>query len=151
MHSGISNIQHAPAYSHSSAIEQIHMSMSNYHDQTNTIYPKNIHEASYVSGPNNFRHGVSSFYSLVENSHCINLSRHICRWMRELANLILISRTIILSAHMLHHTLLKRRLRLHVQLHMLVVISMIWPFMLAMTIAELMNTHQTYAHLHLLL
>jgi hypothetical protein len=53
MHSGISNIQHAPAYSHSLIIEQIHMSMNNYHDQTNIMYPKSFHEASYVSGPNN--------------------------------------------------------------------------------------------------
>jgi hypothetical protein len=37
MNSGTSNIQHAPAYSHSSAIEQIHMPMNNYHDQTNII------------------------------------------------------------------------------------------------------------------
>jgi hypothetical protein len=75
IHSGISNIQHTPAYSHSSAIEQIHMQMSNYHDQTNIIYLESFHEASYVSGSNNFQHGVSSFYSLVENSHCINRSR----------------------------------------------------------------------------
>jgi galactitol-specific phosphotransferase system IIB component len=46
MHSSISNIQHAPAYSHSSAIEQIHMSMNNYHDQTNIIYPESFHETS---------------------------------------------------------------------------------------------------------
>jgi hypothetical protein len=70
MHSDISNIQHAPAYSHSSAIEQIHMLMNNYHDQTNIIYP----ETSYVSGPNNLQHGVSSFYSSVKNSHCVNRS-----------------------------------------------------------------------------
>jgi hypothetical protein len=76
MHSGISNIQHAPAYSHSSAIEQTHMPMNNYHDQTNIIYPERFHEASYVSGPNNFQHGVSSCYSSVENSHCINRSPH---------------------------------------------------------------------------
>jgi hypothetical protein len=74
MHNGISNIQHAPAYSHSTAIEQIHMLMNNYHDQTNIIYPESFHETSYISGPNNFQHGVSSFYSLVENSHCINWS-----------------------------------------------------------------------------
>jgi hypothetical protein len=83
MHSGISNIQHAPAYSHSSTIEQIHMMMNNDHNQTNIIYPESFHEASYVSGPNNFQHGVSSFYSSVENSHCIDRSQH---WMRELAN-----------------------------------------------------------------
>jgi hypothetical protein len=47
MHSGISNIQHAPAYSHSLAIEQIHMPMNNYHDQTNIIYLESFHEASY--------------------------------------------------------------------------------------------------------
>jgi hypothetical protein len=70
MHNDISNIQHAPAYSHSSAIEQIHMLMNSYHDQTNIIYP----ETSYVSGPNNLQHGVSSFYSSVENSHCVNRS-----------------------------------------------------------------------------
>jgi hypothetical protein len=46
MHSSISNIQHALAYSHSSAIEQIHMSMNNYHDQTNIIYPESFHETS---------------------------------------------------------------------------------------------------------
>jgi hypothetical protein len=76
MHNGINNIQHAPAYSHSSAIEQIDMPMNNYHDQTNIIYPKKFHATSYVSGPNNFQHGVSSSYSSVENSHCINRSRH---------------------------------------------------------------------------
>jgi hypothetical protein len=76
MQNGISNIQHEHAYSHSSAIEQIHIPMNNYHDQTNIIYLESFHEASYVSGPNNFQHGVSSFYSLVENSHCINQSRH---------------------------------------------------------------------------
>jgi hypothetical protein len=76
MHSVISNIQHAPAYSHSSVIEKIHMLMNNYHDQTNIIYPESFHEASYVSGPNNFQHGVSSFYSSVEYSHCINRSQH---------------------------------------------------------------------------
>jgi ABC-type antimicrobial peptide transport system permease subunit len=76
MHSDISNIQHAPAYSHSSAIEQIHMQMNNYHDQTNIIYLESFHEVSYVSGSNNFQHGVSSFYSSVKNSHCINRSRH---------------------------------------------------------------------------
>jgi hypothetical protein len=54
MHSGISNIQHAPAYSHSSAIEQIHMPMNNYHDQTSIIYPESFHEASYICGPSNF-------------------------------------------------------------------------------------------------
>jgi hypothetical protein len=54
MHSGISNIQHAPAYSHSSATKQIHMLMNNYHDQTNIIYPESFHEASYDSGPNDF-------------------------------------------------------------------------------------------------
>jgi hypothetical protein len=75
IHNGISNIQHAHAYSHSLAIEQIHMPMNNYHDQTNIIYPESFHEASYVSGPNNFQHSVSSFYSSVENSHCINQSR----------------------------------------------------------------------------
>jgi hypothetical protein len=68
MHSGISNIQHAPAYSHSSAIEQIHMPMNNYHGQTNIIYPESFHEASYVSGPNDFQHGVSSFHPSAENS-----------------------------------------------------------------------------------
>jgi hypothetical protein len=51
---GFSSIQHAPAYSHSSAIEQIHMTMNNYHDQTNIIYPESFYEASYVSGTNNF-------------------------------------------------------------------------------------------------
>jgi hypothetical protein len=76
MHSGISNIKHALAYSHSSIIERIHMPMSSYHDQTNIMYPKSFHEVSYVSGPNNFQHGVSSCYSSVENSHCINQSRH---------------------------------------------------------------------------
>jgi hypothetical protein len=40
------------------------------------IYPESFHETSYVSGPNNFQHGVSSFYSSVENSHCINQLRH---------------------------------------------------------------------------
>jgi hypothetical protein len=54
MHSGISNIQHAPAYSHSSVIERIHMPMNNYHDQTNIIYLESFHETSYASGPNNF-------------------------------------------------------------------------------------------------
>jgi hypothetical protein len=54
MHSDISNIQHAPAYSHSSTIEQIHMPINNYHDQTNIIHPESFHETSYVSGPNNF-------------------------------------------------------------------------------------------------
>jgi galactitol-specific phosphotransferase system IIB component len=54
MHGGFSSIQHAPAYSHSSAIEQIHMTMNNYHDQTNIIYPESFYEASYVSGTNNF-------------------------------------------------------------------------------------------------
>jgi hypothetical protein len=43
------------------------MPMNNYHDQTNIIYPESFHEASYVSGPNSFQQGVSSFYSLVEN------------------------------------------------------------------------------------
>jgi hypothetical protein len=97
MHSGISNIQHAPAYSHSLAIEQIHMPMNNYHDQTSIIYPESFHEASYICGPSNFQCGVypesfheasyicgpsnfqcgvSSFYLSVENSHCINRSRH---------------------------------------------------------------------------
>jgi hypothetical protein len=76
IHNGISNIQHAHAYSNSSAIEKIHMPMNNYYDQTNIIYLESFHEASYVSGPNNFQHSVSSFYSLVENSHCINRSRH---------------------------------------------------------------------------
>jgi hypothetical protein len=76
MHSGISNIQHALAYSYSSAIEQIHMPMNNYRDQMNIIYPESFHEASYVSGPNNFLHGVSSFYSSIEKSHCINRPRH---------------------------------------------------------------------------
>jgi hypothetical protein len=74
MHSGISNIQHAPAYSYSLAIEQMHMPMNNYHYQTNIIYPESFHEASYISSPNTFQHGVSSFYSSVENSHCINRS-----------------------------------------------------------------------------
>jgi hypothetical protein len=54
MQNGISNIQHEHAYSHSSAIEQIHIPMNNYHDQTNIIYLESFHEASYVSGPNNF-------------------------------------------------------------------------------------------------
>jgi hypothetical protein len=40
MHNGISNIQYAPAYSYLSAIEQIHMLMTSYHDQTNIIYQK---------------------------------------------------------------------------------------------------------------
>jgi hypothetical protein len=74
MHSGISNIQHAPAYSHSSTLEQSHMPMHSYHDQTNTISLESFHEASYVSGPNNLQHGVSSCYSSVENSHYINWS-----------------------------------------------------------------------------
>jgi hypothetical protein len=148
MHSGISNIKHALAYSHSSIIERIHMPMSSYHDQTNIMYPKSFHEVSYVSGPNNFQHGVSSCYSSVENSHCINQSRHMLMDVK-IANLILIIGPIILSTHMLHHMLLKRKLHLHVQLHMLV--SMIWPLMLVITIAELMNTHQVYTHLHMLL
>jgi hypothetical protein len=38
------------------------MPMNSYHDQTNIIYPENFHEASYVSGPNNFQHSVSSCY-----------------------------------------------------------------------------------------
>jgi hypothetical protein len=38
------------------------MPMNNYHDQTNIIYPESFHGASYVSGPNNFQHGDSSFY-----------------------------------------------------------------------------------------
>jgi hypothetical protein len=71
--------------------------------------------------------------------------------MRESINLILITRPIIFNAHMLHRRLLKRRLHLHVQLHMLVVISLIWSLMLAMTIVELTNTCQTYTHLHMLL
>jgi hypothetical protein len=40
---------------------------------------------------------------------------------------------------------------MHVQLHMLVVIFIIRSLMLAKTIAELTNTHQTYTHLHMLL
>jgi hypothetical protein len=47
---GINNIQHASAYSHSSAIEQIHMPMNNYHDQTNMMSSTNFNKASYVSG-----------------------------------------------------------------------------------------------------
>jgi hypothetical protein len=54
MHNGISNILHSPTYYHSSVIEQIHMPMNNYHDQTNIIYLESSHEESYVSGPNNF-------------------------------------------------------------------------------------------------
>jgi hypothetical protein len=76
MHNGISNIQHAPAYSHSSAIEPIHMPMNNYHVQTNIIHLESFHKTCNFSGPNNFQHGVSSFYSSIENSHCINQSRH---------------------------------------------------------------------------
>jgi hypothetical protein len=71
--------------------------------------------------------------------------------MREFANLILVSRPIILSAHMLHHTLLKNRLPLHIQFHMLVIIFMIRSLMLAMTIAKLMKTYQPCTHLHILL
>jgi hypothetical protein len=55
---------------------QIHMPMNKYHDQTNIMYPESFHEASYVDDPNNFQHGVSSFYSSIENSNCINQSRH---------------------------------------------------------------------------
>jgi hypothetical protein len=61
MHSGISNIQHAPAYSHSSATKQIHMPMNNYHDQTNILYPESFHGASYVSGPSDFQHVFHPF------------------------------------------------------------------------------------------
>jgi hypothetical protein len=72
---GISNIQRAPAYSHSSAIEQIHMPMNNYHDQTSMTSSANFPKALYVSGSSNGQEGVSSFYSSVENPHYMNQSQ----------------------------------------------------------------------------
>jgi hypothetical protein len=46
---GFGNIQHAPAYPHSSAIERIHMPMNVNHDQTNMVNLANFHKALYVS------------------------------------------------------------------------------------------------------
>jgi hypothetical protein len=44
---GFGNIQHAPAYPHSLAIERIHMPMNINQDQANMVNLVNFHKASY--------------------------------------------------------------------------------------------------------
>jgi hypothetical protein len=71
--------------------------------------------------------------------------------MRELVKLILVIQPIILSAHLLHHTLLKWRLHLHVQHHMLILSFIILSLSLVMIIIELMKTNEACTHFHMLL
>jgi hypothetical protein len=72
---GSSNIQHIRIYWYSTAVDQIHMLMNNYHDKTNMMSLEILMKCQ-ASRSCNIQQGVSSYFLSTENLHYTNQSQH---------------------------------------------------------------------------
>ena len=91
-----SNMQHMYPNSHASATPQIYMPMNNMMSLVNQV------ETPYVGTSNGMQQSVSSSYSSTNNFSTLIQT---CRWIGELAMLLLVIWPITLKHHMLRLTL----------------------------------------------
>ena len=88
-----SNMQHMYPNSHASATPKIYMPMNNMMSSVNQV------ETPHVGTSNRMQQSVSTFYSSANNLQYVIQP---CRWMGELAMLLLAIRPVTLNHHMLH-------------------------------------------------
>ena len=100
-----SNMQHMYPNSHASATPQIYMPMNNMMSSVNQV------ETPYVGTSNGMQQSVSSF---IHRQITCSMLIQTCRWIGELAMLLLVIRPITLKHRMLH--LMLRIFRHHTQL-----------------------------------